>query len=107
MKQNFICFSQCSSFALTTAFSLGVQCLSGWRRSPKTLHEGCHSGEGREPRRSDPRGTGGVREGQTLQKDVTEDRWDFVVLPLIPYWTLYLVNWRELSLVLGWGSVTL
>lgn len=56
MKQYCMYLAHCSSFALTTAFSLGFQCLSGWGRSPKTLHEGCDSGEGREPRRSDPRG---------------------------------------------------
>lgn len=65
MKQYCLCFAQCSLSALTTLFCLGFQCLSGRGRSPETLHEGCHSGEGREPCGSDPRGTGGDRVGDT------------------------------------------
>lgn len=63
------------------AFSLGFQCLSGWGRSTETLHEGCHSGEGREPGGSDPGGTGGSW-GGTLTEEVTEDRCDIVAPPL-------------------------
>lgn len=97
----------CPAFFICTvnfAFCLGFQCLSGRGRSTKTLHEGCHSGEGREPCGSDPRGTGRGQGGKS-QEEVTEGRCDFAVLYLFPNVTLYLVNLRKIFLILRWGTL--